>query len=135
MCCTGWRGCADRSRIEKLVNMLASPFDGEANNAFAALRRMAAKRNITVPDALSQGLATPKPPASHPQWSDTGDLLDQLAQAAKYKSVLSKWDRGFAANVLRHHARPDSLTDRQKIQAERIVAKARRAALAGETPD
>ena len=129
---------ADRSRIEKLANLLASTFDGERANAGALLARMAAERKLTVAGLLGLAQVPPAPeprprtpPPSSSPWWESGDLLDHLAQAVKYYRVLTSWEKNFASDVSRRCATPDRLTDKQKAVAQRIVAKARRAALAG----
>ncbi|HKH94950.1 MAG TPA: hypothetical protein VKA39_00330 [Beijerinckiaceae bacterium] len=128
---------ADRSRVEKLANMLASDFDGERANAGALLARMASERKVTVAEllGLAQGPATAEPPSPSRLWDDDVDLLDRLAAAVNFTSVLTPWEREYAADVSRRYVRAAQLSERQHAVAERIVVKAKRAALAGAEPD
>jgi len=128
---------ADRSRVEKLANMLASDFDGERANAGALLARMASERKVTVAEllGLAQGPATAEPPSPSPLWDEDVDLLDRLAAAVNFTSVLTPWEREYAADVSRRYVRAAQLSERQHAVAERIVVKAKRAALAGAEPD
>src|SRR5215204_6642863 len=127
---------ADRSRVEKLANMLASDFDGERANAGALLARMASERKVTVAEllGLAQGPATAEPPSPSRLWDEDVDLLDRLAAAVNFTSVLTPWEREYAADVSRRYVRAAQLSERQHAVAERIV-KAKRAALAGAEPD
>src|SRR5215207_3836519 len=77
---------ADRSRVEKLANMLASDFDGERANAGALLARMASERKVTVAEllGLAQGPATAEPPSPSRLWDEDVDLLDRLAAAVQF---------------------------------------------------
>src|SRR4051812_29807523 len=93
---------ADRTRIEKLANMLSSPFDGERSNAGALLAKMAAERRMTVAELLGLAAQTQKAPETQqqpaaPEWGV--DLLDDLARAVNFQSVLSSWELTFAADV------------------------------------
>jgi|SRR5215207_152150 hypothetical protein len=128
---------ADRSRVEKLANMLASDFDGERANAGALLARMASERKVTVAEllGLAQGPATAEPPSPSRLWDEDVDLLDRLAAAVNFTSVLTPWEREYAADVSRRYVRAAQLSERQHAVAERIVVKAKRAALAGAEPD
>jgi len=128
---------ADCSRVEKLANMLASDFDGERANAGALLARMASERKVTVAEllGLAQGPATAEPPSPSRLWDEDVDLLDRLAAAVNFTSVLTPWEREYAADVSRRYVRAAQLSERQHAVAERIVVKAKRAALAGAEPD
>src|SRR5829696_7695032 len=98
---------ADRSRVEKLANMLASDFDGERANAGALLARMASERKVTVAEllGLAQGPATAEPPSPSRLWDEDVDLLDRLAAAVNFTSVLTPWEREYAADVSRRYVR------------------------------
>lgn len=129
---------ADRTRVEKLANMLASEFDGERSNAGALLARMAAQHKTTVSGllGLAQAPAAPEPPAPPPSssalWAENVELLDRLAAAVNFTDVLSEWEREFAGDVSRRYVRASQLSEKQHAVAEKIVTKARRAALSGE---
>jgi hypothetical protein len=131
---------ADRDRVEKLANMLASDFDGERANAGALLARMASELKVTVAEllGLAQAPAAAESPSQPPPsrlWDEDVDLLDRLAAAINFTSVLTPWEREYAADVSRRYVRAEQLSERQRAVAERIVVKAKRAALAGAEPD
>jgi hypothetical protein len=129
---------AERSRAAKLANMLASDFDGERANAGALLARMAAGHRMTVAEllGLAQAQVASEPPsAAQPSssrlWDESVELLDRLAAASNFTGVLSEWEAAFASDVSRRYARASQLTEKQRAVAERIVVRAKRAALAG----
>jgi hypothetical protein len=80
---------ADRSRVEKLANMLASDFDGERANAGALLARMASERKVTVAEllGLAQGPATAEPPSPSRLWDE-----DVKAKRAALAGAEPDWD-------------------------------------------
>jgi hypothetical protein len=100
---------------------------------------MAADRKLTVDELLGlvQAPAAPEPPpASQPSssrlWDENVELLDRLAAAVNFTNVLSRWEQKFAGDVSRRYVRAAQLTERQRAVAEKIVVKAKRAALSGE---
>jgi hypothetical protein len=129
---------ADRSRIEKLVGMLASSFENERATAAGFLAKMASERKLSLPEllGLAQAPAAPEPPPA-PQppssrlWDENVELLDRLAAAVNFTNVLSQWEQEFAGDVSRHYVRASQLSERQRAVAEKIVIKAKRAALSG----
>jgi hypothetical protein len=120
---------ADRSRVEKLVAMLASSFNGERATAAGFLGKMVSDRNLTIGELLGLAQAPPvfePPPPSSPHsssrlWAEDVDLLDHLAAAVNFASVLSPWECEFSSDVSRKFTRASQLSERQRVVAERIV--------------
>jgi hypothetical protein len=133
----------EKTRLEKLLGMLGSSFDGERANAARMISAMAEKRRLTVVELIYgaraqeyQGLQQQKPRPEHPNndprakvISDT--MLKALAKIAdnpeRYEFVLTDWELRFAVDVSARYSRDYELTPKQLAIVEKILRKAQRA--------
>lgn len=127
-----------RGRLEKLLGMLGSEFDGERANAAAMIAKMAAKEGKTIADLCMTGRTqtvyvdrivykdeTPpprkKPGGFHP---DDRILLDKLTWAFEHDDEdLSMFERDFASTVPYQYAYDWQLSDKQQRIAQRIIKR------------
>jgi hypothetical protein len=133
----------EKTRLEKLLGMLGSSFDGERANAARMISAMAEKQGLTVIELIygaraqeHQGRWQQKP---RPQQAkddlhakvmpDT--ILKALAEIAddpeRYEFVLTEWEFRFAADVSARYSRDYELSAKQLAVVENIIRKARRA--------
>src|SRR5262245_1670674 len=146
---------AERTRLKKLVGMLGSAHDGEQLNAMGFIKRMAAEHKMTITELMGQvnGAAKeapprqPQPQRQPPWWTDgwpngywgrpqppppkpaphplpTEGLLGELVRNEEH-SVLNKWERDFAHDVVRRYRHDRELSDKQLDCIHRILAKTR----------
>jgi hypothetical protein len=131
-----------KTRLEKLLGMLGSSFDGERANAARMISAMAEKQRLTVVELIFRALAQhqgrqeqkPKPeqPKDDPRakvMSDT--MLKALVKIAdnpeRYEFVLTEWERQFAVDVSARYSRDYQLSEKQLAVVEKILRKAQRA--------
>ncbi|MGV7216848.1 hypothetical protein [Bradyrhizobium sp. UFLA05-112] len=128
----------ENARLEKLLGMLGSSFDGERANA---ARLMAEKQGLTVVELIygvglqrcRQQKSKPEQPEDDPRATVMPDArLKALAKIAdnpeRYRSVLTDWEFQFAVDVSERYARDFQLSERQLGVVEKILRKARRTA-------
>ena len=118
--------------------MLASPSTASAPLRPASSRDGERPQRFTNCSASRKRRPAPEPPPPataafvHRACGTKGiELLDRLAAAVNFSNVLSEWEAAFASDVSRRYARAAQLTEKQRAVAERIVLRAKRAALAG----
>jgi hypothetical protein len=130
----------EKTRLEKLLGMLGSSFDGERANAARMIAAMAEKQKLTVVE-LVYGASTQhhggqqqKPRPGQPQ-SDSGpqpDMLEALAKIAenrqRHELFLTEWEFQFAVDVSARYSRDYELSVKQLAIVEKILRKAQRAA-------
>ncbi len=119
----------DVRRITALAGKLGSDHDGEVIAVSRQLRRLAADRDLSMPELLATAgcnghAAEPKPkpapePGPEPLWSRPTSLQDGLRQALDFPQHLTEWELVFAGDVWLR----DWLTDRQRQVAQRILSK------------
>jgi hypothetical protein len=134
----------EKARLEKLLGMLGSSFDGERANAARLISAMAEKQNLTVLELIYGACAQeqrgrppqgrrPQPPKDDLRAKAMPDtllkVLTEIAgNPASYEFVLTKWEIDFAVDVSARYSRDYELSARQLAVVEKIVLKARRAA-------
>lgn len=127
-----------RTRIEKLIGMLTSDFEGERATASAMLTKMAKEAKQTLPEFLAAfagktgGSAGAKPSGSsrRPIWDDEvdyappqGDDLAALRYVQQYPGVFSDWEVDFAGSVLQWHKTSATLSERQEVSYQKLKKK------------
>jgi hypothetical protein len=133
----------ERTRLEKLLGMLGSSFDGERANAARIIASMAEARNITINELIAEMAGTqpapsakpaPKPPPPQDDFTDiekADDLLRWLgriaASPALASRVLTAWEIQFAADVSARYVHDYDLSEKQLAVTEKILGKAARA--------
>lgn len=127
---------AERSRLEKLLGMLGSSFDGERANAARMIEAMAKKHGLTIPQLiLGEPIIEhvvyrparphrPQPQRQRPQSSDVLDALkDIVASEAELEFVVTAWEYQFAADVSSKYNADYELSEKQHAVAARIIDK------------
>ena len=140
---------ADKKRIEKLIGMLGSAFDGERANAAAMLSKMAEARKLTLNELITAAMSddsaprrTSKPPPEpEPEpksdaFSDftdvdqANDLLLMLRRIADRPDiasrVLTNWEVNFSTDVSNRYERDYELSDKQLAIVQKVLVKASR---------
>jgi hypothetical protein len=133
----------DKNRLEKLLGMLGSSFDGERANAARMIQALAEKNKMTINEMVAKVMvgAAPPPPPKGPAWTDVGqphtrrhtaagaalgnDLLFGL-EAALESNALTDWERSFAEDVSARYERDYELSEKQIKVVEKIILKAAR---------
>lgn len=135
----------DRGRLEKLLGMLGSEFEGERANAALMIAKMAQKEGKTIADLCMTGRTqtvyldrivyrdapSPQNVDVPPRRRKTGGfhpedrvLLDQLTWAFENDDEdLSTFERDFAAQVPYEYSYDWLLSDKQQKIARRIIRK------------
>lgn len=108
---------SERTRLQKLVGMLASDFDGERANAARMITRFASERKVTIVELLMGD------PVTKPRWPK--GILDGLSFSLRFCEVLNEWEERFARDVPQRYADDDDLSERQESIALRIIEKVR----------
>ena len=132
----------EKTRLEKLLGMLGSSFDGERANAARMISAMAEKQGLTVVELIygvraqehrgPQQKPRPKQPRDDPRAEVMSDaMLKVLAEIAddpeRYGFVLTEWEFQFAVDVSAHYTRDYQLSAKQLAVAEKILRKVQRA--------
>jgi hypothetical protein len=134
---------AEKSRLEKLLGMLGSSFDGERATAAAMILRMAETKKLTInelitmahmpADASQQAPPPPPPPPPEPDFTDidqADDLLKMLRRIAEKPvvaaRVLTPWEVNFATDVSGRYSHDYDLSEKQLVIVEKILRKASR---------
>jgi hypothetical protein len=135
---------SEKARLEKLLGMLGSSFDGERANAARMISAMAEKQGLTVleliygPRALEQRGDRFQRHGPEPPTDDLcvnvmpGTTLKALAEISahpeRYGSALTEWEFQFAVDVTARYLRDFELSAKQLAVVKKIVLKARRVA-------
>jgi hypothetical protein len=123
---------SDRSRLEKLLGMLGSSFDGERANAARMIAAMAEKKGRTIVelifgDAGPRASARATPEAKPKPRGQARSMLDRLAAVAAdeeaFEFVLTEWELQFARDVAERYGADYELTEKQIVIVERILKK------------
>lgn len=129
-----------RSRLEKLLGMLGSTFDGERANAARMIAAMAEKANVTIPELVlgsppqahggySTHTYSPKPKAkASPRPREmTAAILTALKDIASSEEELeftvTAWEYQFAVDVSGKYDYDFELSEKQLAAAQRIIDK------------
>jgi hypothetical protein len=130
---------AERVRLEKLLGMLGSSFDGERANAARMIAAMAEAKKLSINELIALAHA----PASSPQNTQSpptqndftdvdkaDDLLRMLKKITDKPSlaarVLTPWEIQFATDVSGRYAHDYELSEKQLVVTEKILRKALR---------
>ncbi|MGY3341960.1 hypothetical protein ACVWZ4_004338 [Bradyrhizobium sp. USDA 4472] len=125
----------DKARLEKLLGMLGSSFDGERANAARLISAMAMKRGLTVVELIYSAYARLDWRRSQSGWwqedpraEAMSTLLKGLAEIAddpdRYEVVLTEWEFQFAIDVSARYSRDYELSAKQHAVVEKILRKA-----------
>jgi hypothetical protein len=133
----------EKTRLEKLLGMLGSSFDGERANAARMISAMAENQGLTVVELIYgvraqeyQGRRQQKPRPKQPKDDPRAEvmpnaMLKALAEIAndpeRYEFVLTEWEFRFALDVSARYSRDYELSAKQLAVVENIIRKARRA--------
>jgi hypothetical protein len=132
----------EKARLEKLLGMLGSSFDGERANAGRMISAMAEKQGLTVVELIygarteqhrgrRQQKPRPEQPRDEPRANAMAEMLKALAKIAndpeQYGLVLTEWEFHFAVDVSARYLRDYQLSAKQLAVVEKILRKARRA--------
>jgi hypothetical protein len=132
----------EKARLEKLLGMLGSSFDGERANAARMIANMAEKKKLTITE-LIYGTPSVRPhpePQPRPQhqtkaakensfgWkSNSRPMLQALADIAadtdQFEFVLTAWECQFANDVSSRYAHDYELSEKQIVIVEKILRK------------
>ncbi len=134
---------SEKTRLEKLLGMLGSSFDGERANAARMIAAMAEGKKVTITELIAmahQGAPSgrqqqqPKPPPPQDDFTDINqadDLLRKLKKIADKPMlaarVLTPWEVQFATDVAGRYAHDYELSEKQLTITEKILRKASRA--------
>lgn len=137
---------AERTRLEKLLGMLGSSFDGERANAARMIAAMAEAKKLSINELIAmmtqpspssssrQQQSKPRPPPPPDDFSDidkADDLLRMLKKIAEKPAlasrVLTDWEIQFATDVSGRYAHDYELSEKQLVVTEKILRKAARA--------
>ena len=138
----------EKTRLEMLLGMLSSSFDGERANAARMIAAMAEKKKLTIVELIygatghaqhhqqHHGRQQHKERQQHRPNPDARVMPDDIIRALqeigehpeKYEFVLTQWEYHFAQDVGARYERDYELSEKQLVIAEKIIAKARRGA-------
>jgi hypothetical protein len=133
---------AEKARLEKLLGMLGSSFDGERANAARMIAAMAEKKKLTIPELIfGASVIRPQPtykptktqpskPPKRPK-STARDILQVLADIAaadavnpdQYGFVLTEWECQFSKDVSSKYSYDYELSEKQIVIAEKVIRK------------
>ncbi|WP_158268089.1 hypothetical protein [Bradyrhizobium sp. MOS002] len=132
----------ENARLEKLLGMLGSSFDGERANAARVISAMAEKHGLTIVELIygargqEQRLHPRQSPGPEPPNDDLrarpvpDTMLKRLAQIAdnpdRYEVILTEWEFQFAVDVSARYSRDYELSTKQHVIVEKILRKAQR---------
>ncbi len=130
---------AERQRLEKLLGMLGSTFDGERANAARMIAAMAERKNITIPElVLGAGPRVAfrmppddwEPPSRKPRREKQAGvrvILDALQDVAaseeELEFTITAWEFQFAVDVSGKYGADYELSEKQLAAAQRIIEK------------
>jgi hypothetical protein len=139
----------EKARLEKLLGMLGSSFDGERANAARMIAQMAEKKKLTITELIygSQRQQSARPPweekpqpkpqpkpqtkaKTKPAWGASSNsqtmlsaLKDIAANSDSFEFVLTAWECQFAADVSNRYAYDYELSEKQIVIVEKILRK------------
>ena len=129
---------SERTRLEKLLGMLGSSFDGERANAARMIAAMAEAKKITINELIAmahlpasgQQQIKPPPQDDFTDVDRADDLLRMLTRIAEKPElavrVLTAWEIQFATDVSARYEHDYELSEKQLVVTEKILRKAAR---------
>lgn len=133
---------SEKSRLEKLLGMLGSSFDGERANAARMIAAMADKKKLTITELIygaagARPQSAPRqPPPPPPKQKakerpfgakNSNTMLQQLADIAadsdEFEFVLTEWECQFASDVASRYSYDYELSEKQIVIVEKILRK------------
>lgn len=130
---------SERTRLEKLLGMLGSSFDGERANAARMIAVMAEAKKITINELIAmahlpasgqQQTKLPPPQEDFTDVNKVDDLLRMLKriadEPARAARVLTAWEIQFATDVSARYMHDYELSEKQLVVTEKILQKAAR---------
>lgn len=123
---------ADRRRLEKLLGMLGSTFDGERANAARMIAAMAERHGITIAEMVLGSVTreAPRPRTAKPQGEKAkaaavilAALKDIATSEDELEFVVTAWEFQFAVDVSGKHSFDYELSAKQMAAAQRIIDK------------
>ena len=132
---------SEKTRLEKLLGMLGSSFDGERATAASMIQRMAEAKKLTINELIAQAHSPstgyqrqpPPPPDPEPDFTDidrADDLLKMLRRVAEKPDVaarvLTPWEINFSTDVSARYSHDYDLSEKQLVIVEKILRKASR---------
>jgi hypothetical protein len=130
----------DKTRLEKLLGMLSSTFDGERATAAAMIARMAQNRKQTINELIAEAMApkiaphqAPPPPPNYtgPDFTDISDnhlmALRQLVGLLPQARFLTPWEVQFVTDVASRYEHDYELSEKQLVIVQKILRKSARA--------
>jgi len=133
----------ERTRLEKLLGMLGSSFDGERANAACMITDMAEAKKITINELIAtahqpasgsrQQQAKSRVPGPDGDFSDV-DKIDNLLRMLKRIAdkpalagrVLTAWEVKFATDVSARYTHYYELSEKLLVITEKILREASR---------
>jgi len=101
----------DRGKLAKILDRLASPYDGEALAAGRAANRLIRNADLTWPQVVG---------SASPAAEDEAEPEDPIGFCLDRGELLTDWERQFLASVRRQ---PYPLTSKQSRVLRRLVGK------------
>jgi hypothetical protein len=129
---------SERTRLEKLLGMLGSSFDGERANAARMIATMAEAKKTTIVELIAmahlpasgQQHTKPPPQDDFTDVDKADDLLRMLKRIAEEPAlaarVLTAWEIQFATDVSARYERDYELSEKQLVVTEKILHKSAR---------
>ena len=126
---------SEKTRLEKLLGMLGSSFDGERANAARMIAAMADKKKLTITELIygapgARPQPQPRPAARerpHTNRSNSNTMLQQLldisANSDEFEFVLTEWECQFASDVASRYSYDYELSEKQIVIVEKILRK------------
>lgn len=117
----------DRARIEKLLGMLGSSFDGERANAARAIASMAEKSKLSIVELVYGSQPTRPRATPKPKRTGSATILAALrtiaAECERWEFTLTEWEGQFAIDVTGKYEADYELSAEQLAAALRIIKK------------
>jgi hypothetical protein len=114
----------DRKRLEKLLGMLGSSFDGERANAASMIAALAERNKMTIAEFVLGALPQKQ---RHEPRASSHTVLDALAEisaeAGEWEFTLTEWEGNFARDVSARYTADYELSEKQLAIAEKIIRK------------
>lgn len=112
----------DRARLEKLLGMLGSDFEGERANAGLMIAKMAARLKLTIPEMCVAPVS--RAPRRRRERIKVRVLLDRLKEIAEIDFMyVGAWELEFAQDVSQKYDEDDELSEKQRKIIDRMIDK------------
>jgi hypothetical protein len=122
----------EKNRLEKLLGMLGSAFDGERANAARLIAAMAEKQKLTIVELIFGVRSQPSEAAKEKSASKSRTsrtMVQALAEIAgktdsdEFDFVLTDWECEFTRGVSSRYSFDYELTAKQIVIVEKIIRK------------